>query len=170
MNQKIYVASDPQLSAVLEITAELCASAAGSSEDPDSSSESDSDSDGEDDDDDSPVSAALQAVYKSALECFIGVGGVRETHVKYARGEDGGRDYFLYVPPGGGKKLRSLREVQTYLDAPVEYSRTSPGLARPLPVVTGPGGEKRTGRVRTKSIMTMDAIETRPGGGALMYS
>ena len=64
------------------------ASAAGSSEDPESSSESDSDSDGEDDDDDSPVSAALQAVYKSALECFIGVGGVRETHVKCARGED----------------------------------------------------------------------------------
>ena len=90
--------------------------------------------------------------------------------VKYARGEDGGRDYFLYVPPGGGKKLRSLMEVQTYLDAPVEYSRTSPGLARPLPVVTGPGGEKRSGRVRTKSIMTMDATKTRPGGGALMYS
>ena len=139
-----------QLSALLDITAvsramALAASAArkaSESADP-NPAEFDSDSDGEDDEEESDeVSDALQKMHADTLECFIGIGGSRETHVRYT-GQSTGQQYYLYVPPGGGKKMRSWKEVQKYLDAPVEYSRTSDGLSRPLAVVTGPEGERR---------------------------
>jgi hypothetical protein len=56
------------------------------------------------------------------------LGGVRETCVWLFGNR---REYYLYTPPGGGKKLRSLKEVRQYLDAiplevddSVEFSRT----------------------------------------------
>ena len=148
-----------QLSALLDITAvsravALAASAArkaSESADP-NPAEFDSDSDGEDDEEESDeVSDALQKMHADTLECFIGIGGSRETHVRYT-GQSTGQQYYLYVPPGGGKKMRSWKEVQKYLDAPVEYSRTSDGLSRPLAVVTRPEGERRGGRKRKQNV------------------
>jgi hypothetical protein len=80
--------------------------------------DSDSDVDGDDlgsdsDDEDD----GFEEEHNAVLECFINIGGVRETHEVLA-GPDSGQQYHLYVPPGGGRKLCSLAAVQQYLDLP----------------------------------------------------
>jgi hypothetical protein len=105
------------------------------SNDIDSNSDSDSDSSSESDsDEDDAADAGEGGSFKRLLhdqatelerevfKCFMETGGMWETYVWLS----GNRcEYYLYTPPGGGKKLRSLKEVWQYLDAiPLEVDDT----------------------------------------------
>ena len=118
---------------------------------------SDFDEDETDDEDDSDIDEPLEhaladiesTLNGEALQCFIDLGGVRETCV-WLTGVKQRQTYFLYVPPGGGRKLRSLTEVRKYLDTLPSVDEHAPAFSKTLGEtdLQVDGKRKRTASVR----------------------
>ena len=101
---------------------------------------------------------------RAAFKCSMELGGVRETCVWLSGNR---REYYLYTPPGGGKKLRSLKEVRQYLDAiplevddSVEFSRTLGEVDLLLPTAASADGVRVGGRKRKPNV-TIEDIDQR---------
>jgi hypothetical protein len=143
--------------------------------DSDSDSDSDSSSDSDSDEDDAADAGEGDSfkrllrdqateLERAAFKCFMELGGVRETCVWLSGNR---REYYLYTPPGGGKKLRSLKEVRQYLDAiplevddNVEFSRTLGEVDLVLPTPASADGVRVGGRKRKPNV-TIEDIDQR---------
>jgi hypothetical protein len=126
-----------------------------------SDSDEDETNDEDDNDIDEPLEHALADIESTldeeALQCFIDLGGVRETCV-WLTGVKQRQTYFLYVPPGGGRKLRSLTEVRQYLDTLPSVDEHAPAFSKTLGETDLQVDGKRK---RTSSVLLVDPETAR---------
>ena len=169
------VTTTPNSVAAIEGGADVASEDSSNNIDSDSDSDSDSSSESDSDEDDAADAGEGDSfkrllrdqateLERAAFKCFMELGGVRETCVWLSGNR---REYYLYTPPGGGKKLRSLKEVRQYLDAiplevddNVEFSRTLGEVDLVLPTPASADGVRVGGRKRKPNV-TIEDIDQR---------